>query len=524
MARGQALRLGPFVGGMNTASDATTVADSELVDAVNFELDIDGSLVGRPPIVETTAPGGTGNFLVIGRAILAGVSYVICARSTGGVYAYNESTGLTTIQASLKSKVALQYRDNVYIVPSPGTKATQNGGRWDGTTFTADANMPEGEAAVFHKTRLFVVPGASASTNTSRVEYTDVISSTTLTWGNFTDISPGDGQSLIDIAVFNDNLMLFKQDSTYVLAYDLQPADAIVRVISSTIGATAYHCVAVYENSIFVYHEGDIYEIVNYDFARINLKVPFVYDGFTPGSTTRVQEVFLSLLGDRLIVRYYNRVYAYGLKTRTWTRWSSEGEDLHNFGPLEPYPSNPTQSVNVKYYCGSSLDEPHLMYIPNGHDATTKEAYTTTTTADTPVDILCTMRTKNYDLADSHHFKKMMWWGADVYTNQITVGKATPIISSFSTRWGDLSAATWASVSGNTWQNPTDAPYTEETSVTDTGTVLRKFIKFLKALRFRQMYFQAEMRYDGTTVEGPCRLFTLTAIIASKQTVSKQVS
>ena len=48
MARAEALRLGPFVGGINTASDATAVADSELVDCVNFELDIDGSLVGRP--------------------------------------------------------------------------------------------------------------------------------------------------------------------------------------------------------------------------------------------------------------------------------------------------------------------------------------------------------------------------------------------------------------------------------------------------------------------------------------------
>lgn len=517
MARGQALRLGPFVGGMNTASDATTVADSELVDAVNFDLDIDGSLVGRPPIVETT---GTGNdtLIVIGRATLAGVSYVIVAENDGGVYAYDGSS-FTTISATLKSKVALQYRNNVYIIPAPGTKATQNGGRWDGTTFTADANMPEGEAAVFHKTRMFVVPGASASTNTSRVEYTDVISADAFTWGSFTDISPGDGENLIDVVVYNDNLLLFKQDSTYVLAYDLQPTDAIVRDISSTIGATAYRCVVQYENSVFTYHEGRVYEIVNYDFARVSIKVPFTYDAFVPATFTRRLQIFMCLLGDRLIVRYHNRIYVYGLKTRTWTRWSSEQAHLHNFGPLMAFPSNSSEDLPV-YYGGSSLDLGKMFKIQNGYDSASTESTITGGT----INIICTLQTKNYDLADSHHFKKLMWWGADVYTNQDMVGVAAPIISSYRTTWGDVAALTWASVAGNTWNQPTIAPTTEQTNVSDSSAVLRKFVKFYKTLRFRQMYFTLQLAYDGSTVSGPCRLFTLTAIMASKQTVGKQVN
>lgn len=516
MARGEALRLGPFIGGMNTDSDATTVADSELVDCVNFELDIDGSLAGRPPIVETTDPGGTGNILVIGRAIIAGVSYVIFARDSGGVYAF-DGTSITTIQANLKSRVALQYRDNVYILPLPGSKATQNGGRWDGTTFTADANMPEGEAAVFHKARMYVVPGVTATTNTSRLEYTDVITSTTFTWGNFTDISPGDGEILIDIIIYNDNLMLFKQDSTYVLAYDLNPADAIVRAISSTIGATTYRCTVAYENSVFIYHEGSVYELVNYDFSRINLKLPFEFDGSTPTSTTRKQEVFLSLLGDRLVVRYYNNIYVYGLKTRTWTRWASNSEICHNFGPLTEFPANPTQSVNTKYYAGNCLDRPDLMYIPDGYDATTKESDSTGNFT-----ITCTMKTKNYDLADSHHFKKLMWWGADVYTNQTVTAEVTPIVVTFAATWDDLSNHTWGSL--GLWSQPLQTPQAQDTTVSDSSYVLRRFVKFRKALRFRQLFFEITMQYDGTTVQGPCRLFTLTAIMASKQTVSKQVS
>lgn len=520
MARAQALRLGPFVGGLNTTSDPTAVADSELVECINFELDIDGSLQSRPPIVETTNNDAvwTNRIVIIGRATIAGVSYIIGSNSNG-TYAFN-GTSWSTIQANLHSHVALQYRDNVYIIPKPGTKATQNGGRWDGTTFTADANMPEGEAAVFHKSRLFVTPGASATTDASRLSYTDTITSVALTWGSFTDISVGDGENLVDVIVYNDNLLLFKQDSTYVLAYDLQPTDAIVREISTNIGATAYNCVAQYENSVFIYHEGNVYEVVNYDFARVSIKVPFVYDGNVPTGTTRVNDVFLSLVGDRLVVRYYNRIYVYGLKTRTWTRWESANSDLHNFGPLVPFPSNPTQSVNVKYYAGSCLSQHEkVFYTPDGYDATTKEK-----TLTTEYDIVCSMRTKNFDMADSHHFKKLMWWGADLYTNQNIVGKATPIVSSFRARWSDVAALTWGSVATRTWGQPLSEPYTQATSITDNSAVMRKFVKFLKTLRFRQIYFFVELRTDGTTVEGPCRVFTLTAIIASKQTVGKQVN
>lgn len=518
MARGQATRLGPFVGGLNTASDPTTVADSELVDCQNFELDIDGSLVGRPPIVETTALGGASNLLAIGRAIIAGVSYVIVARESGGIYAFN-GVSYTTIHATLKSRVALQYRDNVWIVPAPGTSGVQKGGRWDGTTFTADTNMPEGSAAVFHKARMFVIPGIDAATDTSRLKYTDVITGTTFTWGNFTDISPGDGELLMDIIVYNDNLMLFKQDSTYVLAYDLNPTDAIVRAVSSTIGATTYRCVAVYENSVFVYHEGSVFEIVNYDFANINLKIIFEYDGFVPPGRVRKQVVFLSILGDRLVVRYYNRLYVYGLKTRTWSRWNSLLVVLDNIGPLVQFPANPAASVNTKYYGGSSLDEPHLMYIPDGLDAVTVEQ-----DLNDAEDILCVMQTKNYDMADSHHYKKLMWWGADVYTNQTLTGEAHPIVSTFQVTWAQLATYTWGQLATNTWAQPLIAPGIIYTYVNDSSAVMRKFAKFLKTLRFRQMYFVVRMQYNGTTVQGPCRLFTLTAIMASKATVGKQVN
>jgi hypothetical protein len=518
MARGEAIRFGPFVGGLNTGSDPTAVADAEMVECVNFELDIDGSLVQRLPIVEVANPGQD-HLLIIGSALISNTGYIVASNSSG-TYVF-DGVGWTTIKAGLTSKVALQYRNLIYIVATPGS--AQQGGYWSpGGGFTTDAAMPRGEAALFTKTRMFVVPGRSAISNTSRVQFTDPVVADLPTWNpvNIIDVSPGDGQNLIDIVLYNDNLMLFKQDSTYVLAYDLQPTDAILRCVNTNIGASAAYCVQVYENSVFCYHEGKVYEIINYDFSQINIKVPFVFDGAVPAGSTRVDEVFLNLLGDRLLLRYYNRIYAFGLKTRTWTRWESENEDLQNFGPLVAFPSNPTQSVNTKYYAGSSLsNKDTLVYIPDGRDSITRES-----TISDDVDIISNFVTKNFDMADSHHFKKLMWWGADVLTNQDIVGLATPIVTNFKVYWNDLISKTWYEVSGNTWYSPLTVPATVETDVGVTSSASRKFVKFKKTLRFRQINFSVTLKGDGSTSTGPCRLFTLTAIIGSKETVSKQVT
>lgn len=519
MPRAEALRLGPFVGGLNTGSDPTAVADSELVSCVNFELDLDGSLVQRPPIVETSHSGVNTHNLVIGSAIIAGVSYIIVSNS-GGVYAF-DGVNWTLIKGGLTSYIALQYRNLVYLVATEAS--VQAGGFWKpGVGFTSVATMPRGESAIFSKARMFIVPGRSATVNTSRLQFSDPIIADIPTWTgtNIIDVSPGDGQNLVDILVYNDNIVLFKQDSTYVLAYDLQPTDAILRNINLNIGATARFCVQLYENSVFVYHEGKVYEMVNYDFSQTNIKVPLEFDGATPIGSTRADEVFLSLLGDRLILRYYNKIYVFGLKTRVWFTWESADPILHNFGPLLPFPSNPTQSVNTKYYAGSSLNEfTNMVYIPDGFDSVTEEH-----TLAASVTIFSTFITKNYDLADSHHFKKLMWWGADISTNQDVVGIATPITTSFKILWNDLAAKTWNSLSSNTWYAPLLVPVVIETDVPILTAASRKFVKFKKTLRFRQINYRMTLKGDGTTATGPCRVFTLTAIIGSKQTVSKQVS
>ena len=365
--------LGPFTGGLNLASDPSSIGDSDLQECINFNLDLDGSLVCRPPIVETANLAGTWTqrIVIIGRGVFSGGNYLI-GSNTNGTYAFDGTTW-TTIKTGLTSKVALQYNGYVWIIPAPGS--VQSGGRWDGTTFTTHATLPEGEAAIFHKTRLFIVPGVTATTNTSRLKFSDTITSTTaINWTstNIIDVSPGDGHNLIDIEVYNDNLILFKEDSTYILAYDLQVSDGILRNLNPVIGSSAYRCMLSYENSIFVLHEGKVYELIDYNYIQVNTKCPFVLDLSTPSG--RSERVFISLVGDLLVVGYFNKNYCYNLVSKTWSEWKSDSSVLHNFGPLLDMPVAGVKDKIVKYYAGSRVTaQESVFYIQDTLDNVTTE-------------------------------------------------------------------------------------------------------------------------------------------------------
>lgn len=524
---GQPLRLGPFVGGLNTGSDATAVADSELTDQVNFELDIDGSLVSRPPIASTTDMSATWTerIVILCVGVFAAGTYVI-GSNTDGIFYFNGGAW-TLISAAFKASSAVQYSDVIYFLSVPGGANPM--AKWSPTVAFANvapanlntmmgADKGGGNLAIF-KERLFIVPGKEKTANQSTLIFSDAGAPETYsTTTQFVNVHAGDGQRLIDLVTYNDNLVLFKEDSSYVMSYTSRPADAELLNINTTIGATTKRCVVAYENSIFVYHEGFIYEMSNYDFQRINTKVPFVYDGGAPSA--RAEEVFLCLFGDRLVVRYYNRIYVYGLRTRTWSRWESANSELHNFGPLVAFPSNVTSAVNDLFYAGSSILSNERVYLfKNGYSASDTENL-----ASTPVAITCSITTKNYDLANSYQYKKLNWWGADVVTNNSVTGTANPIIFGFTTTWDILSAFLWSSLTANTWTSPTSsASVSTVVSASGSGT-FRRFLKFPKALRYRQINFQVSFTTTGSLTDGPVKLFSLTIFSSTKETVTQAVN
>lgn len=512
VTKAKQVTLGPFKSGMNTASDPSAVAEDELVDIVNFELDNDFSLRCRPPI-NTVQNSGTwaDRILILGAAVIGANTWMI-GSNTSGVWKFTANTW-SLITNTFTASCFVQYKDKIWLVPKPGS--ANPGGSWDGTTFTAIAAIPKGEAAVIYKERMWIAPGIASTTNASRLIFSAVADPGTWNAADFFDVSPGDGQKLVDLMVLSNNLLLFKNDSTFGLAYDTRPVDAAITKISNTIGATGPRCVAIRQDEIFVYHEGNVYQLVNFNWFQINTKVPFTYDSSAP--STRIDNVFLSVMGDRLIVRYFNTIYVFDLINRAWSRWKSESSLLHNFGPLHPLPSDVTQNVNNLYYGGSSISNSTKFYaIADGFDILTVEKADGVT-----IDIECSVLTKNYDIDLPHKFKRLYWWGCEAVTSRDITGIATPIIPAFEPTWGDLLAYTWDSL--GTWDSPLAALSVSTTVFAGTSS-LRRFIKFLKSMRFRRINFTIGMLSSGSVLDGPAKLYTLTIAVNQGQLVTAAVS
>lgn len=587
---GEAVRLGPFSGGLNVISDPTTIADVELAECLNFEQDLDGSLKSRTPFKEIAGHASFTERIVFLNEAVFGTDHYLIASNVNGVYFFLNGS-FTLITNTFEAGAAVQYADKVYLVPKPGS--ANPGGKWDPTAgYTAVAAIPQGQAAVVHKERLYICPGTKATTNASRLKFSDPSNLDSYPAGNFIDVRQGDGTKLIDVTVYQDNLLLFKEQSTHLLAYDTRPDDAVLRPISDTIGVNRQWNVVNYENQVYIFSGGWVYEITNLDFLRLNVKVPFVRDDTVPSAFSD-EFIFLCLLGDRLVCRYYRKIYVYGMRTRTWSEWDSKETTLHYFGPIgivrpstgdEWYAGACIQSTKtvVRFFDKQTSTDVEMPLTANIRLAVANNAGTVSTFITTDADagdvnvgdyvqlttsgdvlkegtvfrvisksssggnttitftpnaaattastnkikvvprIFCTARTKNYDMAISHQFKRLWWWGASVSTNNEIFGYLTPITTSFLVTWDDLANFTWDQLF--TWDQPLQAPTFVQTVVPTGQGVVRQAVKFLKAIRYLQVNFKVQLSTVGSTVDGPAKLFTMIAWTEPKQVVSKAVS
>lgn len=521
----QVLRLGPFSGGLNIGSDPVLVQDTELTDCLNLELDIDGALVSRPAI-QILNQGATNNRLFIfGSVVLGGILYIFGTRDgTTFVSADGAVTWTALSPGGLirECRTMVVYNDTVWM---PATFTGVNGGiSWTpGGGAVAQAAMPRAEKCVVHKNRLYLCPGPNATSNASRLTFSAAADFSTWPGANFIDVQPGDGDTLNNAIVYQDNLLLFKGESTHVLAYDLDPVDAILRLINSVVGSTDSLGVVQYENTVYTMHRNKIYEITNYNFALLNLKVPLVFDNALPtGTVTRRENQHLSLVGERLIVRYYNRTYSFQLRTRTWNEWRKTDVnstiEWHIFGPVVRARNSTGSGVDA-YYTSYSFDVSSggykIIKIIDGRSSGATEGLGTNT-------FFCIATTKTYDMADPIRYKRLFWWGADVVTGQNVTGSITPITLINSATWDSLNLEKWSDL--NTWANPTStANAFQETITGDNIANTNKLIRFGKGMRFRKAVFSMMLVTDGSTSQ-PTKIFQYTAIVGIKELVSARIS
>lgn len=529
--RSAKMTVNDFSGGLNNVNDLSTMADNELAVLDNLEVDANGYLTARPPVVKVGNTPVTGAKVdILGYYTFSGTTYIICAVGSSGTYKYEPITNTWSLITTIVGSGCAQYQDELFICST-----STSGGFYNGTTFTVlDASfytengaykkMPKGSQIVLHKERLFMISAESTMEPGGRVLYSQVNDLTNGTeiydWDiwttsigglngeNYFNVSAGDGQEITALVSGADEIFVFRNRSTYFFKYsnDIYN-DSYLQQIDANIGADNRHCVVKYEFSYLVLNSGKFYRFVSYLYYPLNeqQKLELRPDVLTGLDVTSAVSVF----GRRAIIWYGAKIYTVNLEKGTWATWTSTHAPA--YFKLAPRKVGDL-SGDIAYGVTGVTDGSYGVYrVRESLNGTDSEEMTHT------------MQTKAHDFGEPGSWKRMYYWSADIYASNDITGVATPIqIVSSSPSWDAMAQTTWDALEDNTWDIPTE-PSSDVTTTVDYTAVssYRVNATFQKDMRFRRCAFKVITTSDGTTGQGPVRISAITVHAAVKQSLPK---
>lgn len=332
-----------FRGGLNTYSDETAVSDDQLVEALNVDMDLDGSARNRPPFTEFGEAFpyvGSGVARTLGWFYINGTGYLIVSDGVSKTFAWN-GTLWTLITDTFSASGMAQFQDEAWLI-APWTSSTpKGGGKWTPLAgFTAQPNMPRGTTITSYKERLFVARGKGA-TDGSKIYYSNVFGLGDF-WPNVLNeqrVGSGDGQDIVFLTTYYDNLLIFRSESIWSWGYSSSPTAGQISVIVPGIGLEGPDSVVASENAFYFMYDSKAYLFMNNRAEHINPHVPFrAIEGVALAPSS------VSVYNRRVIYTYRGSAYVFSLLTNSWTRWKSTA-----WGPFSKITQNNFDDVEVAY-------------------------------------------------------------------------------------------------------------------------------------------------------------------------------
>jgi hypothetical protein len=532
--------LQKFTGGLNNYWDQSSIDNSELASIINFEFTANGSLTSRPPIY--TEKNGSGTTIVspvtgqpidiLGTYVKAdGTRYLVCT-TNAKTWVYNVATYTWTEIAAFKASDCTQYLNKVVLASATAGQ----GGYWEDGTFTNTPSMPALNGIELFQTRFFG-HGVRGTSNANIFYWTNIStagpdgeSTDVWNWNDefsnkmYVEIGGGDGQWITAMAQGYNDIVIFRNRSTYRYSYGDLPELGQLQVMQQDIGAENKQSVVKFENAHFVLSGGILYKYQNWLYYPLNAqKVKLETKSFS-------QRIYhaISIVGRRCIVWHNGGTYAYNMDTDTWSEW----ESVHRTAYFVTVERRAEQNEESAYYGVTGATDGTIGLYRIEDSAVSfvgSESFK------------CSMRTKIYDFDTPVEWKRLYFWTADLTSASnvkasvfpVDLPATAPVIS-----WDELSKdypeetgfSTWDSLSFDgtgdedfgTWDNlkTTDGQISTIIAI-DTDRPQRTEVKLNHSLRFRRAYFELYLDCDGTASTSPVSIFSIIPMIGIKSKISK---
>ena len=541
--------LQQFTAGLNNYWDQSSINDNELASVINFEFTSNGAMTSRPAIWLEKDSEGTAiatpvedePFDFIGTYIRADGTRFLVAVTDDKTWIYNITTKAWTQIATFRASDSTQYLNKIVLCSE-----TQAGGYWEAGTFTSTPTMPYLGGIELFQTRFFGF-GVQGTATANIIYWSNIstagpsgTSTTVWDWEDefdaklYVEIGGGDGQWVTALAQGYNDIVVFRNRSTYRFSYGELPQEGTMQVMQQDIGAENRRCVVKFENAHFVLSGQTLYRYQNWLYYPLNSeRVRFQPDD----SYERRFEHAISLVGSRCIVYHNGAIYVYDIKTNTWSQWTSSSR----IGYFVTVPRRYEDEFEELFYGVSGSAE---IDAPGVTDYSMYRIEDKPTTSSGTEEMTCSLRTKIYDFNTPVEWKRLYFWTADITTARIVRAVAVPVAireTALAVHWDELSSDgqydnsfyTWDELSKEdefddrfgTWDRP-KTPGTIETVIEDfpQGQLIRMETKLDTALRFRRIFFELYLSCDGTAATSPVQVFSLIPMVGAKAKIAREAN
>lgn len=326
----------PYFGGINTTSDPSSDApdgmpEIDSPDCLNVVFDQVQSVQSRRgynKLLTSPASSFIGGMYPLYQS--NGTRQLIYA-SGNQLNMYNNAGGGTTLAGAPATFTNNQQwsfdelLDNMYGANGTDPFIVYNGSNYS----IANAGITA-QFIKIHKNRVY-----AANRNSSTLYFSDAGVPTSFPVNNFIQINTNDGQNITGISEILDNLIIFKEESVWILTGEPLGAgntttigNLQLRQANSPVGCSAFRTIQKVDQTLFFMHHTGIYMLQNYSVALIS---PFLNatfkNGMNPGFINLCWGLYNSL-EKKYIVGYPSaasttpdRAIVYDLITKQFSLW-----------------------------------------------------------------------------------------------------------------------------------------------------------------------------------------------------------
>lgn len=268
----------PFFGSVDTTSDPSSSAPDGMPEensplTLNTVFDIVQSVQSRKgylKLLTTALTNFIGGMFAFYQS--TGTKQLVYA-SGNQLYKYNNaggSTALTGTPATFTSNQQWWFDellDNTY-----GGNGVDSFMVYNGSGYSVANSSITPQFGKIHKNRVYC-----ANRNSSTLYFSDSGSPTSFPVNNFIAINTNDGQNITGIDDILDNLVIFKDDSVWILTGEPLGAgntttigNLQLRQANSPVGCSAFRTICKVEQTLFFMHHSGLYALQNYSAVPIS--------------------------------------------------------------------------------------------------------------------------------------------------------------------------------------------------------------------------------------------------------------